>query len=147
MIITFCGHSDYQSRVEDEQRIYAFLEETAGNEPLELYLGGYGAFDTFALRCGENYRKFHSDVKLILVTQYLDPNHRKNLDLETQRYDEIVYPGLERVPPRFAISHRNRWMVEQADAVIAFVSHEWGGAYQMLSYAKRKGTRIFQLAP
>lgn len=146
MIITFCGHSDYQRRIEDEQRIYAFLEETVGEEPLELYLGGYGAFDAFALRCGETYQRLHSNVKLIWVTPYLDPKHRNNLDIEMQRYDEILYPGLEHVPQKFAISHRNRWMVEQADAVIAFVSHEWGGAHQMLSYAKRKGKCILNLA-
>ena len=146
MIITFCGHSDYRRRVEDEERIFAFLEELAGNEPLELYLGGYGGFDSFALKCGEVYQKLHPNVKLVWVTPYLDPKHRKNPDIEIQRYDEIVYPGLEQIPPRFAISHRNRWMVEQADAVIAFVSHEWGGAYKMLFYAKRKGRRILNLA-
>ena len=61
-------------------------------------------------------------------------------------YDEIVYPELESVPWKFAISKRNEWMVEQADIVIAFVDHDWGGAATTLQYAKRKKKTIINLA-
>ena len=35
------------------------------------------------------------------------------------RYDWTVYSGLENVPRRYAISHRNRYMVDKADFVVA----------------------------
>ena len=39
-----------------------------------------------------------------------------------------MYPLLENVIPRFAISKRNEWMIDKADLIIAFVNHEYGGA-------------------
>ena len=66
--------------------------------------------------------------------------------MEKDKYDEIIYPEIENKPLRFAISYRNQWMMQKADIVIAFVEHDWGGAYKTYQYAKRKGKRIFNLA-
>ena len=53
-------------------------------------------------------------------------------------FDETIYPeGLETVPLRLAYLRRNRWMVEQADFLIAYVKFP-GGAKTMLEYAERK---------
>ena len=57
-------------------------------------------------------------------------------------YDGSVYPELEKIPRRFAILHRNRWMVQSADVVVAYVLHDWGGAATTLRYAKQKRKRI-----
>ena len=145
MVVTFCGHSQYVSSREDEQKILSLLAERVGDRPAELYLGGYGAFDAFALLCGKKYRLTHPNVKLILVTPYLTAKASSSPH-ETACYDATVYPALERVPPRLAILYRNRWMVEQADLIIAFVKHEWGGAYQTYCHAKKKQKEIFNLA-
>lgn len=56
-------------------------------------------------------------------------------------YDSTVYPPLEAVPRRFAITHRNRWMVDVADVVVAYVLHDWGGAATTLRYANQKAKR------
>ena len=37
-------------------------------------------------------------------------------------------------------------MVEMADYVVAYVSHDWGGAYTTYQHAKRKGKEIFNLS-
>lgn len=59
---------------------------------------------------------------------------------------ETVFPeGLEMVPPRFAIVHRNRWMVHEADMVIAYVTHDWGGAAKMVVLAEKKGKKIVRI--
>ena len=44
------------------------------------------------------------------------------------------------------IAYRNKYMVEKADVVIAYVMHDFGGAYATYTYAKRKGKAIFNLA-
>ena len=139
MVITFCGHSQYTETKEDEQKIISFLTETVGDRPAELFLGGYGSFDEFARKCGRIYQKTHPDVKLIFVTPYI------YADLQKDLYDAIIYPELEKVPPKFAISRRNKWMVEQADYVIAHINHAWGGAYQTYKHAKRKNKRLLNL--
>lgn len=37
-------------------------------------------------------------------------------------------------------------MVEQADCVVAYIDHEWGGAYTTYQYAIKKGKEILNLA-
>lgn len=147
MIITFCGHSDYISSKEDEEKILSLLAERVGDRPADLFLGGYGRFDAFALSCGRKYQKDHPNVKLVYITPYMTENYRKTrLPYDKKNYDEIVFPELERVPLKFAVSHRNKWMIERADLVIAYVWHGWGGAYQTYQHAKRRRKEIFNLA-
>ena len=139
--ITFCGHSDYISSIEDEQRLLTFLTEKIGDEDAELLIGDYGRFDAFAWECGKKYQEIHPRTKIVFVTPYLQPTKREN-----DQYDAIVYPPLEHIPLRFAILRRNEWMVEQADCVIAYVRHEWGGAYKTYCHAQKKQKEIYHLA-
>ena len=146
MIITFCGHAQYTESEEDEKTILSILTEKIGDRSAELYSGGYGSFDAFARKCGRKYQETHPDTKLIFITPYMTIEYQKNhLDARRDQYDAILYPELENVPPKFAISHRNRWMVEKADYVIASITHSWGGAYQTYSYAKKKKKEIINL--
>ena len=143
MIVTFCGHSDYKELKEHEERILALLEEFVGDQPAELFFGGYGFFDSFALRCGKAYQKTHPHTRLVFVTPYITEAYQKtHLDYAKSNYDEIVYPPIEHAPLKYAILYRNKWMVEQADLLIACVWHHFGGAYGTYLHAKRKGKRI-----
>ena len=147
MIITFCGHSNYSSNLEDEERLLKFLEKVVCENQVDFYLGGYGNFDSFAYECCKKYKETHPKVSLVFVTPYLTVEYQKNhLEYQKTRYDEIVYPDIEDKPPRFAIIYRNRYMVDKADYVVAYVSHDWGGAYTTYKYAQRKGKKIFNLA-
>lgn len=147
MIITFCGHSQYTESEEDEAKILSILSEKIGDRPAELYLGGYGDFDEFARKCGKKYQKTHPDTKLILVTPYITVEYQKNhLDGQKDRYDAILYPPIEKAPLKFAISYRNKWMVEKSDCIIACISHTWGGAYQTYLYAQCKKKPLFNIS-
>ncbi len=146
MIVTFCGHSQYTKSGEDEEKIISLLTELIGNHRAELYLGGYGDFDEFARQCGQKYQKSHPNTKLVFITPYITPSfQKKHLVYKKELYDDIIYPALEKVPLKFAISYRNKWMVEQADYVIAYIEHDFGGAYQTYKYAKRKSKSVFNI--
>ena len=146
MIITFFGHSDYVESKEDERKILSFFERTVGDLPAEMFLGGYGSFDAFARRCAEKYRQSHPNVRLVLVTPYLTPEYQRNhLEHAKKEYDSVVYPELECTPPKFAILKRNRWMVDRADVIVAYVTHTWGGAYQAYEYANKKKKSIYNV--
>ncbi len=147
MIVTFCGHSKYIETREDAQKIISILTEIIGDDHAELYLGGYGSFDAFARRCGKKYQETHPNTKLVFITPYITVDYQKNhLEYEKNLYDDIIYPELEKVPLKFAISYRNRWMVEKADCVIAYITHDFGGAYQTYKYAKKKKKQIFNIS-
>ena len=146
MIITFCGHSTYASSPEDEQKLLQFFEERIGDRPAELFLGGYGSFDHFCRSCAAKYKRTHPNVRLVLVTPYITLSYQKT-HLEDARalYDEILYPELENVLPRHAITYRNRYMVEQADIVVAYIVNRSSGAYQTYRHAVRKKKEIFYM--
>ncbi|MBQ8689253.1 MAG: hypothetical protein IJ515_02700 [Clostridia bacterium] len=147
MVVTFCGHAHFSESEECEQRILAFLAEKVGDRPADMYLGGYGAFDGFAYECCKKYKQTHPKVSLVFVTPYLTVEYQKNhLDYQKTRYDAIIYPEIESKPKRYAIAYRNKYMVEKADYVIAYVTHDCGGAYTTYKYAKRKGKAILNLA-
>ena len=146
MIITFCGHSEFRTTPEHKQKLLSFFEKQIGNQDAKLYLGGYGNFDTFAYTCGKEYQKTHSNIELVFITPYLNEQYQKNkLGNGTLTYDSIIYPELERVPPRVAIIRRNQWMIEHADWVIAYITHRFGGAYTTYRYAMQKKKSIFLL--
>lgn len=147
MVITFCGHSNFIKREEVEQRLFFIFREQIGDCPAELYLGGYGSFDEFAYDCGKKYQSAHQNISLIFVTPYMNLAYQEHyLEYQKNRYDDILYPEIEFCPPKYAISHRNRYMVDRADFVIAYIDHAWGGAYQTYLYAKRKSKTILNLA-
>ena len=140
MIITFCGHSNYFSKQDDENWLLHIINELANGEEVTFYLGGYGGFDKLALECSYKYRQSHPKSKLIHVTPYL------NRKTDEKKYDETIYPGIESVPLRWAIVKRNQWMVDRADIVIAYVDHKWGGAYKTYEYAIKRRKKIYNLA-
>ena len=137
MIITFCGHSSYSGNMQDEEKILTLLEEISNGEDLTFYLGGYGGFDGFAKQCCKKYKILHPNSRIIFITPYLGKWLDERKEYIEEEYDEVIYPELENVPPKFAISRRNEWMVNQADYVIAYVQLHFGGAYNTLLYAHK----------
>jgi len=120
--------------------LLSILQGEVGDGYADFYLGGYGFFDSFAWECCRRYQSEHPNVSLVFVTPYL------NVDRSVKGlYDSSVYPPLEDKPRKFAISYRNKWMVENADLVIAYVDHSYGGAYATLQHAKRKKKAIINL--
>ena len=68
-------------------------------------------------------------------------------DEDMMGFSDTIFPeGLETVPPRFAISKRNDWMLKQADFVVTYIAHGWGGAVQYAEKAQRQGKRVLNLA-
>ena len=147
MIITFFGHKDFEANEEIEKRFDCILLESIRGKAVDFYLGGYGKFDEFCYKKASEYKERNGTERLIFITPYITESYQKNhLRYLKERYDEIVYPNLERVPQKYAISHRNKYMIEKADLVICYVVRSWGGAKQAYDYAKRKGKKTINLA-
>ena len=147
MKITFCGHSRFFALKEYKQIILDFLLEKIGDTPADMYLGGYGDFDNLAYSCCKKYKETHKNVSLIFISPYMTEEYQKNhLEHIKTIYDEIIYPEIENKPLKFAISYRNKWMVEKVDLVICGINHYTGGAYKTYLYAKRKKKEIFNVA-
>ena len=146
MIVAFCGHSKFRKTEECERKVLQLLESNIADASAEIYLGGYGNFDTFAYDCCKKYKESHPKVSLVFITPYITDEYQKNyLSFQKTKYDHIIYPEIENKPLRFAILYRNEWMVEKADLIICGIDHDWGGAFKMYSYAKKKRKRILNV--
>lgn len=139
MIITFCGHSKLYNSDIIKERLIRELRSILVQGTHKFYLGGYGDFDLLAANVLHELKPEYPELESILILPYPDR------PVEASLYDGTIYPPLENVPKRYAISHRNKWMVDQADMVIAYVDHDWGGAAKTLEYAVKKGLRIINL--
>ena len=61
-------------------------------------------------------------------------------------YGETMLPeGIEGVHPRYVNSWRNKWMVNESDIVIAYVTHSWGGANKYVEMAAKRGKNVINL--
>ena len=146
MIISFFGHSRCSISDLSEQEIISTIENVAGNNYVEFFLGMYGDFDAFAYRCAKKYREMHPNSKLVFVTPYIHENYCL-LENAKERFDEVIYPELENVPKRYAIIKRNEYMIDESDFIIFYVTHHFGGgAYRAIEYAKRKKKQYINIS-
>lgn len=145
MIITFCGHSKYSFCDEEQETLKnVLIAEIRNNPTCKFYLGGYGDFDELCLRTLLALKKDFQNIELLFITPYLEKYSKS--EFAKQHYDGIIFPLIENVPRKFAITKRNEWMVDEADLIISYVKHSWGGANKTLEYAKRKRKKIINLA-
>lgn len=139
MIVTFCGHRDIVCSDKLTRQLRFVLYDLISEGADTFLLGGYGAFDSMAAMTVRELKSTYPHIRSTLVLAYLDRDYNEDL------YDDTVYPPLEGVPLRYAISQRNRWMVAASDVVVSYVTHSYGGAATTLRYAEKKKKRIVRL--
>lgn len=148
--VTFCGHKNITHEGVKEAltaAIYNVLSPLSALDKVTFLCGGYGAFDGLCSKVIDEIRAqgVTPVTEKILVTPYITKSHLESIEFQRTHYDDVEYPPIENAPYRFAISRRNQWMVEQADVVIAYVWHSFGGAATTLRHAYRKKKNIVRL--
>jgi len=138
MICTFFGHRDAPAWVEErlEAEVMTLIETRNADT---FYVGDQGNFDKMAQRVILRVMKKDISIRGSIVLHRI-PKRELSTELES-----FVPDGLECIPPRYAISHRNRWMVEHSDVVIAYVVRSFGGAAQCVSLAQKKNKTVIFL--
>ena len=135
-VVTFCGHRDFYGDDAVMRWLRDTVEKLIRRGADDFLLGGCGGFDACAASVVWELKKQYPAIRSTLVLPYLGSQ------VDATKYDATLYPSLEKVPRRFAISKRNEYMVHEADVVVAYVTHDWGGAATTLAYAKRKKKEI-----
>ncbi len=146
MVISFCGHSDFYESDNIKIKLLKILEKEVGDSPADFYLGGYGGFDNYAKNVCKQFQKTHSLCKLYFITPYRSQKYLKNRLYLEEYYDGVILPDISESCTKFAILKRNDWMIEQADLIIAYVEHTWGGAAKSLEKANKLKKKIYNLA-
>ncbi len=102
----------------------------------EYIIGHYGGFDRLAAKAIKTAKQCHPELKLTLLLPY---HPAKYSIFKPDGFDYTFYPpGMETVPGRAAIVRANRYMVDHADFLIAYVCHAASNAENLLTYAKKR---------
>ena len=142
MTVTFFGHRYVQKEIEPMLR--STLIDLIENHDCRLfYVGNQGGFDSMVTRVLEELIAIYP-IKVFVVLSYLPQD---NTFSSSRSSIETIFPeGLESVPRRFAISHRNKWMIQHSDYVITHVvNHIGSGAAQFKEYAEKQGKTVINL--
>ena len=139
MTATFFGHKDTPKEIEPTLRS-TLIDLIENKNVTVFYVGNNGNFDTM-VRCQLEDLSQTYPITYSVVLAYLPTEKNKYDDLTHTIYPE----GLETVPKRFAISWRNKWMIQQSDFVVTYVTHTYGGAAQFKEMAVRQGKAVIKL--
>ena len=148
MTIAFAGHAVVSSNKRVKEMVKEQIRKNIiGVKFVTCYLGGHGDFDEICACACRELKQEHICVEVVYVAPYISLSEQLKIKemQESGLCDTSIYPPIENVPPRFAISKRNEWMMINADLVIAYVEHSFGGAYKSLQVAKRKKKKIINI--
>ena len=135
---TFFGHSDCC------EPIKLLLKNTLINlikdNVTTFYVGNNGLYDSNVISVLRELKESYAQISFFVVLAYL-PKVKEDIKLY-----ETIYPlGIEVVPPRFAISFRNKWMLQKSDYVVTYIKRPQGGAAQFHELALEKYKKVINL--
>ena len=134
----FFGHKDTPDSVKDD--IYAAIEKLIVEYSVDtFYVGNQGRFDAIARSILRELKEEYPQIDYVVVLAYM-PCKQHEDDLDT-----MLPEGIEFVHPRYAISWRNSWMLQQSDYVVTYITHSWGGAAKFADKARKQGKRVFNI--
>lgn len=140
---TFFGHRDvdyfpYQEKIE---AILIGLIQNCG--VTQFYSGYRGNFDRLCAHLVWELKFRYPQIKNTLVLSYLP--YKKEDFILPKFFDDSLYLLEKPVPPRFAIPHTNRKMVDLSDYILSGVNHDYGGAFTACSYARTHGKTVIDI--
>lgn len=141
---TFFGHR--QCPVSIRPALKRCLEDLIVHYGVTMfYVGNQGAFDSIVRSVLRELAEQYTNITYAVVLAYL-PSEQKDDLAQYQDYTDTMYPeGIETVPKRFAIDWRNRWLLKQADYVVTYITHSWGGAAQYVELAAKKNKAVINI--
>lgn len=139
MTCTFFGHRDTPAQIKPQLR-HVIIDLIEHHGVMQFYVGNQGSFDAMARSLLAELAQIYP-IYYDVVLAYLPKENDASLD----RSHTILPDGFETVPPRFAIDHRNRWMIDHSDIVVAYVRSPIGGATKFKTLAERKGKTVVEV--
>ena len=139
LICTFFGHRDCPDTIRTKLR--EVLVELIANHGVEMfYVGNQGRFDTIVSGVLRDLKKEYPNIDYAVLLAYMPCRQNEDEDSDT-----MLPEGIEFVHPRYAISWRNSWMLQQSDYVVTYITHSWGGAAKFADKARKQGKRVINI--
>lgn len=138
MVCTFFGHKDAPSSI--KMRLEEIIEALINEGVKNYYVGNNGNFDFYVQGVLENIVKKHNDIRFSVVLSTINETA-----IGTKQKYTVFPEGLENALPKYAISKRNDWMINNSQIVITYVRHNFSNSHKWLEKAKKKGLRVINL--
>ena len=135
---TFFGHRNCPDAIRTKLR-EVLVELIANNGVETFYVGNHGRFDAIVRSVLRELKEEYPQMNYAVVLAYM-PRKQHEDDLDT-----MLPEGIEFVHPRYAISWRNSWMLQQSDYVVTYITHSWGGAAKFADKARKQGKRVINI--
>lgn len=142
----FWGHSDFP--IELSPYVKDSIINTIENENVNnFYVGNQGSFDFCVIKTLEDIKKIYPHISYNVVLAYL-PRETEKENICMDFSNTIMFDRFETIPRRFAIYHRNLWMLNNSDYVICYITdfHRSGGAVEFVNKAIRKNKICINIA-
>ena len=137
---TFFGHRDCPDEIKSKLRTIIVYLITDRNVTM-FYVGNQGQFDAIVRSVLRELKEEYPQSNYSVVLDYM-PGEQT----EYEDYSDTMLPeGIESVHPRYAISWRNNWMLQQSDYVVTYITHSWGGAAKYAARAKRQQKTVINV--
>ena len=137
---TFFGHRDCPETVKPYLR--EVLIDLITNKGVDtFYVGNQGRFDGIVRSVLRELAQEYPEIHYAVVLAYMPGKKNEYDDFS----DTMLPEGIEAVHPHYAISWRNRWMLQRSDYVVTYITHPWGGAAKFAEKAKREGKTVINL--
>ncbi len=138
---TFFGHRNITTNI--EAILQSTIIDLIENHGIDcFYVGNQGNFDFMVRKILDRLVKQYS-FRYAVVLAYMP---KDKLVSDSISENTILPDGIEFVPSRFAISWRNKWMIEQSDYVVTYITTTIGsGAAQFMELAERKKKTVINL--
>ena len=132
---TFFGHRDSPDSLFPilKEKIFSLL---INHQVSVFYVGTHGNFDTMAYRAVKELQVEYPEIRVYRVLAYMP---------KEEVPDSLFPEGVELVHPKYAISWRNKWMLDRSEYVVAYVVHNYGGAAKYVNQAKKKSKLVIYL--
>ena len=144
MTVTFFGHRDAPTHTYELLKktiIYLIEKHNADN----FYVGNHGNFDSMALRALQELQVKYKHIRYAVVLAYMPSDNSNNKIYIPDFITTLMPDGIESAPPKYAITKRNKWMIENSDFVITYVKFSFGGAATFQNIAMKKEKTIINI--
>ena len=140
-VCTFFGHRECPDSIKVKLR-EVLIDLIANNDVDMFYVGNQGRFDAIVRGVLRDLKNEYPQINYAVALAYM-PGKRTEYD----DYSNTILPeGIESVHPRYAISWRNNWMLQQSDYVVTYITHSWGGAAQYADKARRQKKTVINIS-
>lgn len=137
---TFFGHRDSPETIKPKIRA-AVIDLIENHGVTMFYVGNQGNFDRMVRSVLKEVTTAYPEVGYAVVLAYM-PSAKKSAD---DFSDTLLPDGIEKVPKRFAIPWRNKWMIEHADYVVTYITPPYGGAAKSQESARKMNKTMYSL--